>query len=145
MKNCLFLAFVLLLAGCTNKTQTPSRQYIEPCDYHIMSYQVKDVAYHDSVKSFLDDNSYISIVGDSTFNVTNELGDFLFNGSSFSYKIIDDSLILSNNKHRMTYRILDLDANAFKLEVDNKYFDRIDMIKPKDKRRRIEKTVKIEY
>lgn len=110
-----------------------------------MSYQVKDVAYHDSVKSFLDDNSYISIVGDSTFNVTNELGDFLFNGSSFSYKIIDDSLILSNNKHRMTYRILDLDANAFKLEVDNKYFDRIDMIKPKDKRRRIEKTVKIEY
>lgn len=146
MKNILFLFMILILSACNNKnTQIASRQYIEPCDYHIMSYQLKDVAYHDSVKYYLTDDSYISIIGDSTFNITNELGKFLFNGNNFGYKIINDSLILSNNKQRLSYKILGLSPNSFKLEVNNKYFDRIDMIKPKDKRRRVEKTVKIEY
>ena len=145
MKNCLFLFLVLLLAACNKKPQSNLRQYIEPCEYYIMSYQVKDVSYHDSVKSFLTDDSYISIIGDSTFNVTTELGQFLFNGSDFTYEVVEDSLILLNSSQRLSCKILDLSPNSFKLEVDNKYFDRIDMIKPKGKRRRVEKTVKIEY
>ena len=145
MKNCLFLFLVLLLAACNKKPQSNLRQYIEPCEYYIMSYQVKDVSYHDSVKSFLTDDSYISIIGDSTFNVTTELGQFLFNGSDFTYEVVEDSLILLNSSRRLSCKILDLSPNSFKLEVDNKYFDRIDMIKPKGKRRRVEKTVKIEY
>lgn len=145
MKSCLLLFTILIFSACDKKTQTTSRQYIEPCEYNIMSYQVKDVTYHDSVKNYLSDNSYISIIGDSTFNVTNELGKLLFNGNKFGYKIINDSLILSDSKQRLTYKILELSPNSFKLEVNNKYFDRIDMIKPKDKRRRDEKTVKIEY
>jgi transcriptional regulator with XRE-family HTH domain len=145
MKNCLFLFSILLLTACNKKTQTTSRQYIEPCEYNIMSYQVKDVSYHDSVKSFLTDDSYISIIGDSTFKITDELGQFLFNGSDFTYKVEGDSLILINSNQRQSYKILDLYPNSFRFEVNNKYFDRIDMIKPKDKRRRFEKTVKIEY
>ncbi len=145
MKNYIFLIIILSLSACNKKIQTTSRQYIEPCEYQIMSYQVKDVAYHDSVKSYLTDASYISIQGDSIFNITNELGEFLFNGSNFTYKIVNDSLILSNNEHRLSCKILELSPNSFKLEVDNKYFDRIDVIKPKEKRRRVEKTVKIEY
>ncbi len=93
----------------------------------------------------LTNDSYISIIGDSTFNITNDLGEFLFNGKNFGYKIINDSLILSNDKQRLSYKILELNPNSFKLEVDNKYFDKIDLIKPRDKSRRVEQTVKIEY
>ncbi len=46
-----------------------------------MSYQVKNVSYHDSVKNFFSDKSYIKVIGDSIFNVSNELGQFLFNGN----------------------------------------------------------------
>ncbi len=145
MKSCLLLFTILILSACDKKTQTTSRLYIEPCEYNIMSYQVKDVTYHDSVKNYLSDDSYISIIGDSTFNITNELGEFLFKGNNFVYKIINDSLILSNNKKRLSYKIMEISPNSFKLEVDNKYFNRIDMIKPKDKRRKIEKSVEIEY
>ena len=145
MKNYLFLFIFLLFTACNQKTQTNSQQYIEPCEYYIMSYQVKDVAFHDSVKKLLTNDSYISIIGDSTFNITNELGKFLFNGNNFSYKIIKDSLILSNNKQRISYKMVDLSPNSFQFEIDNKYFERIDVIKPKDKRRRVEETVEIKY
>ena len=145
-RSLIFLLMITVHSACNNKkTETASRQYIEPSEYYIMSYQIKDVAYHDSVKSYLTEDSYISIIGDSTFNITNTLGEFLFNGSNFGYKIINDSLILSNNKGKRSYKILELSPNYFKLEVDNKYFNRIDLVKPKDKRRRIEQTVKIEF
>ena len=145
MKNCLFVFSVLLLTACNKKTQTTSRLYIEPCEYNIMSYLVKNVSYHDSVKNFLTNDSYISIIGDSTFNVSEDLGNFLFNGNKFTYKVIEDSLILADNSQRLSCKILELSPNSFKIEVDNKYFDRIDLIKPKDKRRKIVKTVEIEY
>lgn len=144
-KNCLFLFSILFLTSCNKKIQTNSQQYIEPCEYNLMGYQVKDVSYHDSVKDFLTDDSYISIIGDSTFKITDELGQFLFNGSNFTYKVEGDSLILLNSDQRQSYKILDLDPNSFRLEVNNKYFDRIDMIKPKDNRRKVEKTVEIKY
>ncbi|WP_319480959.1 helix-turn-helix domain-containing protein [uncultured Draconibacterium sp.] len=145
MKSYLFLIVILFFTACNKKTQTTSQRFIEPCEYSIMSYQVKNAAYHDSVKRFLTDDSYISVSGDSTFTITNELGEFLFNGNNFGYTIINDSLILSNNKQRLSYKILELDPNSFQLEIDNKYFDRIDLIKPKEKRRRIETIVEIEY
>ncbi|WP_052670790.1 helix-turn-helix domain-containing protein [Draconibacterium sediminis] len=145
MKSYLFIIVILFFTACNNKNQTNSQRYIEPCEYSIMGYQVKNVAYHDSVKSFLTDDSYISVSGDSTFTITNKLGEFLFDGNSFGYKIINDSLILSNDKQRSSYKILELNPNSFKLEVGNKYFNRIDFIKPIEKRRRIETVVEIEY
>ena len=145
MKSSLLLISMLILSGCNEKTQMMPTQYIEPSNYHIMSYQVKDVKYHDSVAKYISDDSYITIIGDSTFNITSELGEFLFKGNNFVYTIINDSLILSNTKKSVSYKLLEIDPNSFKLEVDNKYFDRIDMVKPKDKRRKIEKTVEIDY
>lgn len=146
MKNSLFLFMILIFSACNNiNTETASRQYIEPSEYYVMGYQVKDVSYHGSVKNYLIEDPYISISGDSIFNVTNPLGEFLFNGSNFEYKIINDSLILSNDKGKSSYKILDLSPNSFRIEVDNKYFDRIDLVKPKDKRRRVEKTVNIKF
>lgn len=144
MKNYLFL-ILLLLTACNKKPQSTSQQLIEPCEYYIMGYHVKDVTYHDSVKSLLTDDSYITIIGDSIFHVTDELGQFLFNGSRFTYKVMDDSLILSKNSQRFSYKLLALDPNSFELEVDNKYFDKIDLIKPNDKRRRLVEPVKLKY
>ena len=145
MKNCLFLFSILLVTACNTKTQAPSRHYIEPCEYEIMGYQVKDVSYHDSIKSFLTKESNISIIGDSIFNVSEDLGNFLFNGTQFTYKVIEDSLILINNRQKLSYKILDLSSNSFRVEVKNKYFERIDMTKPKGKRRKITKTIEIKY
>lgn len=145
MKNYLYLIIVLLLAACNNKQQLFSQQYIEPCEYYIMSYQVKDIFYHDSVQSLLTDDSYMSIVGDSIINITDELGQFLFKGNRFTYKVINDSLILINNRQRISCKISELAPNSFKLEVDNKYFDRIDFIKPKDKRRKVVEKVELRY
>ncbi len=145
MRRFLFLILVLLMAACSKKPQQMSQKFIEPCEYYMMSYQVKNVSYHDSVKRFLSNDSYITVFGDSIFKVSEELGEFLFNGSKFTYKVIEDSLILKNKAQRLSCKILELAPNSFKLEVDNKYFDRIDMIKPKGKRRKIEGTVKIVY
>lgn len=144
MKSYLFLFIIITLVACNNKTQTTSHQYIEPSEYYIMGYQVKSAMYHDSVKHYLTDSSYISIIGDSIFNITDDLGKFLFDETNFTYTISNDSLILSNNRQRLSHKI-DLSPNLFKIELNNKYFKRIDLIKPKEKRRKIQTTVKIEY
>lgn len=134
-----------MLAACKKEPQMLTQKFIEPCDYTIMSYQVSNVAYHDSVKPYLTKDSYITITGDSIFNVSDKLGEFLFNGTNFIYKVIEDSLILENQGQRYAYKMEELAPNSFKLALENKFFDRIDMIKPKGKRRKIEKTVNLEY
>ena len=145
MKNYLFLllAFALFTA-CNTKPQYPVRKYIEPSEYSIMDYEVKNASYHDFAKQYVND-SYISIIGDSTFNVSKKLGDFFFKGNSFNYKIMNDSLILSNNEKKQSYKILDLRPNSFSIEVNNTYFKRIGLIKPLGKRRRIESAVELEF
>lgn len=109
----------------------------------MMSYQVTNVSYHDSIKKFRTGN--ITVIGDSTFNVSEELGQLLFKGNKFTYKIIDDSLFLLNCNQQFSCEILELSPNALSLKLNNKYFNRIDMVKPLDKRRRITKELKFEY
>ena len=145
MKNYLLLILIVFLTACDKKSQETSQKFIEPCEYYIMSYQVKDVSYHDSVKNFFSDKSYIKVIGDSIFNVSNELGQFLFNGNKFTYKIMDDSLILLNNSQRFSCKILELAPNSFKLGINNKYLNQIGLIKPKNKRTAVVKSVKLEY
>lgn len=145
VKNFIFLLIVSIFTSCHQKDETNLQKYIEPCEYNIMSFQVNDVANFDYVKSYITNESYISILGDSIFNVTDELGKLLFDGNNFTYEIIDDSLILSHNKQRLSYKLLELNPNSFSFEIDNKYFNRLDMVKPKNKRRKVQTAVKIEY
>ena len=145
MKNYLLLILIVFLTACDKKSQETSQKFIEPCEYYIMSYQVKDVSYHDSVKNFFSDKSYIKVIGDSIFNVSNELGQFLFNGNKFTYKVMNDSLILLNNSQRFFCKIMELEPNSFKLGINNKYLNQIGLIKPKNKRTAVVKSVKLEY
>jgi hypothetical protein len=144
MKNYLFLIFILILVGCT-KEQTPKQYYIEPCEYCIMGYEVKNTTFHDSVAKYLSYKHTINIIGDSTITVTEELGQFLFNGNNFTYKVIGDSLILTNSNQRIAGRIILEDPNFFRLEVTNKFLKRIDMIKLPGKQRRLERTITLKY
>lgn len=136
---------LIILISCNTQNEVPLRKYIEPSDYNIMSYRVKDTMYHKSVKNYLNNDSHISIIGDSIFNITKKLGEFVFKGNTFKYKIINDSLILSNNKQKQFYKILDIRPNSFSIEVQNKYFEQLDLVKPLGKRRRIESVVEIEF
>lgn len=145
MKNYLFLllSFVLFIS-CNSKPQYLEQKYIEPSEYNVMDYEVKDTSYHKLAVSYVR-NSHVYVIGDSIFNISKNLGDFLFKGNRFSYKILGDSLLLSNQLEKQSYKILNLNPNSFSIEVNNTYFKRIGLIKPKDKRRKVVKTVNIEY
>ncbi|NHE58643.1 hypothetical protein [Cyclobacterium plantarum] len=146
MKNLFVLLIVsIVAASCSKKSQDTSQKFIEPSEYHLMGYQVKDITYHDSVKYLLANEPYIRVLGDSTFTVSEELGQLLFKGRKFTYKVFEDSLILSNKRQRLSFKMQDLSPNSFTLEVHNKFLKRIDMVKPKEMRRKVIETVTIEY
>ena len=110
-----------------------------------MDYAVNCVAYQDSAAKYLSYQHTINIIGDSTITVTEELGQFLFHGNKFTYKVIGDSLILTNSNQRIAGRIELVDPNFFRLEVTNKFLKRIDMIKLPGKQRRLERTITLKY
>lgn len=143
MKHSLFLFFLLVLASCTKTTI--SQRFIEPCEYFIRSYEVKDAAFFDSVLPITYGSPYITISDESSFTATKELGKELFGGDSFTYRICGDSLILSRGDVRKAYYLSRLDPNSFSLMLNHKYFTRIDLFKPEEKSRKIEETVTIKY
>lgn len=136
MKSITYFVIFILAVSCSRSNQGKVQKIIDPSEYNIISYQVKDPSFHDSVIQYLEYNPEIT-VSDSSFNVNENLGPFLFGGNNFNYEIVGDSLLLEGDGIRNSYKITHLDLNAFEIEVDNKYFERIYFIKPKDKRKEI--------
>lgn len=147
MKNILFIILIFSIIACNNSNPKNSiRKYIEPSPYSVMSYQVKDTSYHNYVRSFFKNEPQITIKRDSIFKVSEKFGNLVFKGNNFSYKILNDSLSLFSNQNKLSYKILDLSPNSFSIELkDNKFLNRIDLVKPKDLRRRITTEVKLDY
>lgn len=147
MKNVLFILLIFSITACNNSSPKNNiRKYIEPSQYSVMGYQVKDTSYHDYVRSFLKNKPQITIKRDSIFKVSEEFGKLVFKGNNFSYKILNDSLFLFSNQNKLSYKILDLSPNYFSLELkDNKFLNQIDLVKQKDLRRNITSEVKLDY
>lgn len=145
MKNIFILVLILVITACTNNSQKASQKFIELSNYSMASYHVKNVSYHDSIANYLQNKPHITVGGDYSFNVTENLGQLLFKGNRFKYKVIGDSLFLLNNDYKYACEILKLDPNSFEIKLNNKYVDTIFFIKPKDQRKKITKTVSFSF
>lgn len=147
MKKVISVLIAIIIIACKDKPVELEQKFIEPSKYNLAGYTVQESAYidHDSVKYYRE-RAFLEVRYDSIFELGKEFGDFIFGGHDFKYQILDDSLYLKNTERSIkAHKINKLDANFFSVELDNKYFKRIGFIKPKDKRRRIIKTVDIEY
>jgi hypothetical protein len=65
---------------------------------------------------------------DDKVKLSPELGERFFGNTEFKYELTNDKLILfdQNKKIEMNY----IDDGVFRLNIDNKYLNRIDLIKP---------------
>ncbi|MBD0833191.1 hypothetical protein [Aestuariibaculum sediminum] len=147
MKNLLLVFTLLSIISCKKENSKSYQNFIEPCRYNVISYQVKDTSFFKIVGNVMQNkNTHVQVKGDSTFVVSEELGELIFNGSDFNYKIEKDSLFLYDGKVSLSYKILDIYANAISIQIDNNpYLNRIDFVKPKDQRRKVAEEIKIEF
>lgn len=147
MKNLLLVFTLLSIISCKKEESKPYQNFIEPSRYNVMSYEVKDTSYFKIVAPIVQDiEAHIQVKGDSIFTVSKDLGVLVFKGENFKYKIVNDSLYLMNKKGSLSYKILDIYANAISIQIDNnKYIKRLDFVKPKDMRRKVTDEVKLEF
>lgn len=144
MRDYLLLSLIVVLTACGAELPSDKVRFIEPCEYELMGYKVHDVSSHDSVDYVLKSSPMITVVGDSVFNVSGGLVS-LFNGAHFIYRVVGDSLILDDGNGRQSYGLIDLDANSFRVEVVDRHFEQLDMVKPNGKRRKVLKTMNVRF
>ncbi len=133
MKINLYILLVLLVFACQKNAEETTIQLIDPCQYLTAGFQISDGFNKDSILQFIDKSEYITIV-DDTFIITELLGNELFNGTEFQYVIKNDSLYLNNQSIQKVYKLVEFNPNFFSIELDNRFFRRVDFIKPIDKR-----------
>ena len=139
MRNIFLLIIISLLASCSQKNNNTQEKNIDTGEYFIMSFQVTNVVYFDSIKSYIEKSQIIKLDSNGILTSTPELGELLFGGTKFNYMLANDSLFLKQNEQIFGFEILESNVNAFTLKLENKYFESIRFLKPEKDRVRISK------
>jgi hypothetical protein len=147
MKNLFYLTIFLSAFACNKPAVEKAcpQTSIEPCDYEVMSYKATDSKHHSFIISSFGNKPVVKARWADTLIFSDYFGKQYFGGIKFSYKVLHDSIYLSNKDTTQVYPLIELKPNSFSIGLKNKYVKKFDFVKPKAFRRPIRKTVTLDF